>query len=107
MSLTCTSALAVCLNYMGKKIPDEDVFVIRYYCEELMSFPAHTFLQNSADHRGYINADELERLGLVFRWKPTDGANNEWHLAAFRQKELLRACVEFNRIADVPENWGQ
>jgi hypothetical protein len=110
MSLSCALGLATCLSYMGTKIPDEDVFVIRYYCEEMGGLPTHSFLLHSgdsgADRRGYINADELERLGLNFRWKPEGSPLPEYSLASFRQRELLGACTEFNLIADSPSNWS-
>ncbi len=109
MSLSCILGLATCLNYLGAKIPEEDVFAIRVYCEELKSYPTYSFLLHirvdGADRRGYMNADELESLGLEFRWKPDGQPAPESYLATFRKKELTRACAEFNRIADSPGNW--
>jgi hypothetical protein len=109
VSLSCILGLATCLNYLGAKIPEQDVFAIRVYCEELKSFPTYSFLMHirddGADRRGYMNADELERLGLEFRWKPDGRPQPEYFLASFRQKELLRTCAQFTQTADNPANW--
>ena len=110
MNLSCALGLAVCLNYLGSKIPEDDAFVISYYCEELKSLPTHSFLLHSGDYesdrRGYNDADELERLGLKFRWKPDGRTLTEHFLAEYRRQELLRACTEFNQISGSSANWS-
>jgi len=104
MNISCVLGLVVCLNYQGTNIPDEDVFVMRVYCDEISSFPASSFLMNSRYHEGYSWADELEKLGLKFKWKPK-GRPSQGQLENFRKAELNRACREFIAIASSPRNW--
>ena len=104
MNVSCALGLVACLNYQGNNISDENVFVMRVYCEEISSLSADTFLNNSANRNGYISADELENLGLKFKWKPK-GSFTQVQLASFRKAELNRACREFFSIASNPRNW--
>ena len=103
--LSCSLGMVACLSYLGSSITDEDVFVMRYLCQEIYELPDTTFLLNSPYRPGYANADELEKLGLKFRWKPDGKPVSEPRLASFRKGELTRACNEFESIADHRSNW--
>ena len=106
MSIACTLGLAVCLNYHGTLITDEDAFLMTYYCEEISALPPTSFLMNSKSHWGYIDAGLLEELGLKFSWKP-QGKANEAQLGRYRKQELARACSDFYRIKSQRRNWTE
>lgn len=104
MGLKCILGFVACLNYNGTMIEEPDAFVITVYCNEIEPLPARTFLMNSSFNPGYLKADELERLGLEFRWKPKKRVS-EVKLGQFREVEIKRACREFIRKVENPRMW--
>tara|TARA_B100000780_G_C20754058_1_gene299587 strand:+ start:179 stop:505 length:327 start_codon:yes stop_codon:yes gene_type:complete len=104
MGLKCTLGLIACLNYNGTMIDESDAFVITVYCNEIEGLPANTFLMNSSYNPGYWKADELERLGLNFKWKPKAKVS-EYQLGRFREVEIKRACREFILKVENPRMW--
>lgn len=104
MSFKCTLGLIACLNYNGTMIDEDDAFVITYLCNEIENLPSYSFLMNSGSNLGYMDADQLERLGLKFRWKPNNNVSQS-QLGKFRKIEIKRACREYFAILDNPELW--
>jgi hypothetical protein len=104
MGVKCALGLIACLDYNGTMIDEPDTFVITFYCNEIESLPARTFLMNSDFNPGYWKADELEKLGLEFRWKPKKRVS-EPQLGRFREVEIKRACSEFIAKVRNPSLW--
>lgn len=106
MGIKCALGLVACLSYQGASITEDNVFGIRLSCQEIVSFPAYTFLLNSSPNRGYMLMDYLENIGLNVIWKPNYEVSQE-QLARFRKLEVEKACVEFFRVSNNSANWSR
>lgn len=105
MYLKCLFGLAVCLNYHGSYIPEDNVREMRALCNEGARLPAGSFISTSENPRGNDIARELIKQGLNLTLS-NDGTIQGHQLVVQRKTELLRACEDLRNIAERRQNWS-
>ena len=105
MYLKCLFGLAVCLNYHGSYIPEDNVREMRALCNEAARLPAGSFISTSENPRGNDIARELMKQGLDFTWSE-DASIYVHQLVVQRKTELLGACEDLLNIAEGRQNWS-
>lgn len=106
MSLKCFFGLAVCLNYHGSWISDEDVRVMKNLCSQVSVVSAGSFINTGENRAGADLAEELDGLGLEFSWSRNRTIPGH-KLTAMNKRELSRACGELRNIANGQRNWSE